>query len=99
MRSRVMVPGRRRLVDMTTTHSQSMQSLADKLNGLDLTSEEDDILAVLIAGHGEEAEVQGFGDLAEVRVRDFSIGMPAQSSAAHELREHVTFCYQKITWT
>jgi len=84
---------------MTATHNQSMQSLANKLNGLELTTEENDILAALITGHGEEVEVQGFGESTEVQVRGFNIGMPPAGAASHEYREHVSFCYQKITWT
>ena len=79
---------------MTNAH---LHSLADKINGLDLTPEEQEALVELITGHGEEVEVDAFS----VGTRPIIVGLEIEQTAnfaerRHEFREHVGFCYQRI---
>ena len=81
-----------------------LESLAQKRNGLELTPEEDAVLASLITGQGSESDVAGFGKLPEARVRGFNIGMPPSKSwsisgdADDRPTEEVAFYYNKIAF-
>lgn len=58
------------------SNDNALETLAEKLNGLDLTDAEETVLAVIIAGKAEEVEVGGFADGLSAEIRGFNIGMP-----------------------
>lgn len=60
------------------TTNATLQSLAEKLNALDLTDSETELLLHFMTSGLDEAEVSGFGDEPRVAVRGVPIGMPTQ---------------------
>lgn len=69
-------------------------TLAEKLDGLDLTAQEEQALGVLLRAEGSTGDVEGFGwdeGVAAVmgnqrlRVRGFNIGMPPSLGISAEL--------------
>jgi hypothetical protein len=54
----------------------ALETLAAKLNALELTEDEEAVLSVIITGRAQEPEVTGFADGPTARLRGFNIGMP-----------------------
>ena len=56
--------------------AHALETLAAKLNAVDLTDEEEAVLSAIITGHPQEPEVAGFADGPTAQLRGFNIGMP-----------------------
>lgn len=58
----------------------ALETLAAKLNDLDLTDDEAAVFTAILLGSAEDAEVSGFADGPQAEIRGFNIGMPPTAS-------------------